>query len=506
MRSQFRIIAISAVVALLMAACGGGSSPSPVAPTVTLTSSVTDVSIPSAPPVTLNWSSTNATSCTASGAWSGPLGLSGSQSIVVPQTSTYTISCPGRGGVATASVTINAWVPPNVSLTADRTSVLPNETVLLTWSSQNATECKGFFGLSATLPTSGSQVTAPLTATTRFLLICGNPVFRAGTAEVVVEVAVPKFTAIELPMDSAIDLNDAGDVVGQRRPAGGWSEAVAWSAGANVEVLGCPNPPVCYYSYYPAAMNSTRTVIGRVNNRSGMSYWAFRWYVGVGVDSFINISSPTSITDINDAGQIVGGNPYAPAGAMLISDGVVVYLFGSNGPVSMASAINNASHITGYSVPNADHIRHVFLYADGAVQDLGTLDGFSSFAQDINMVDEIVGSADTAAGTRAFRYADSRFTDLGSLGGTFSRANGINDAGQIVGTSTLAGADPQAQRAFLHANDRMYDLNDLVGPLPLPLSEARKINNAGQIIANACAPPGYASDCHAYLLTPVSPP
>ena len=122
------------------------------------------------------------------------------------------------------------------------------------------------------------------------------------------------------------------------------------------------------------------------------------------------------------------------------------------------------------------------------------------------MVDEIVGSADTAAGTRAFRYADSRFTDLGSLGGTFSRANGINDAGQIVGTSTLAGADPQAQRAFLHANDRMYDLNDLVGPLPLPLSEARKINNAGQIIANACAPPGYASDCHAYLLTPVSPP
>jgi probable HAF family extracellular repeat protein len=184
----------------------------------------------------------------------------------------------------------------------------------------------------------------------------------------------------------------------------------------------------------------------------------------------------------------------------------VLYLFGSNGPVSMASAINNAGHITGYSVPNADHIRHVFLYADGVMQDLGTLDGASSYAADINMADEIVGSTETSAGTRAFLYADSRFTDLGSLGGASSRATAINDSGKIGGTSTLAGADPQVQRAFLYVNDRMFDLNDLVAPLPVPLTEARKINKWGQIIANACPPSGTAGNCRAYLLTPVSRP
>ena len=73
MRSQFLIVAITAVVALVMGACDGGSS-SPPAPTVTLTSSATDVGIPG-PPVTLTWSTTHATSCTASGAWNHPVGI-----------------------------------------------------------------------------------------------------------------------------------------------------------------------------------------------------------------------------------------------------------------------------------------------------------------------------------------------------------------------------------------------------------------------------------------------
>ena len=44
MGSQFRLLAITAVVAIAMSACDGGSSPPP-APTVTLTSSATDVGV-----------------------------------------------------------------------------------------------------------------------------------------------------------------------------------------------------------------------------------------------------------------------------------------------------------------------------------------------------------------------------------------------------------------------------------------------------------------------------
>jgi hypothetical protein len=110
MRSQSCIVAITAVVALAMGACDGGSSPP--APTVKLTSSVSGVVDPGTL-VTLSWSTTHVTSCLASGAWSHPQGIDGSEGVAVLRTSTYTLSCSGRGGVATSSVTITVSGPPS---------------------------------------------------------------------------------------------------------------------------------------------------------------------------------------------------------------------------------------------------------------------------------------------------------------------------------------------------------------------------------------------------------
>jgi probable HAF family extracellular repeat protein len=361
------------------------------------------------------------------------------------------------------------------------------------------------------LPTAGSQVTAPLTQNTRFQVVCSNPVLRAAIAQVVIEVAPQRFVAFELPMNSASDLNDLGDVVGTRYRDGYPYEAVVWMAGA-VEVLGYSVPPYEMDSYHPGAMNSSRTVIGYGSpGLSVMTDFPFRWNVGVGLVPTIISMVPgqkTAYSDINDAAQIVG--TVSGRGAMLFSGGTMFPLFGSTDPGSSAKAINGLGHITGSFVPGADGIHHVFLYIDGAIQDLGTLDGLSSAAQDINMSDEIVGSTPyTPAPSRAFLYANSRFTDLGSLGGASSWATGVNDAGKIVGSSTLAGPDPQERRAFLYVNGRMFDVNELVDALPWPLTYAPKINNRGQIIANGCppqrAPPQYGqpSDCRAYLLTPV---
>ncbi|HEX5429453.1 MAG TPA: dockerin type I repeat-containing protein, partial [Patescibacteria group bacterium] len=55
---------------------------------------------------------TNATSCTASNAWSGTKATSGSQSVSPASTSTYTLTCTGSGGSGNASisVTVNAVV------------------------------------------------------------------------------------------------------------------------------------------------------------------------------------------------------------------------------------------------------------------------------------------------------------------------------------------------------------------------------------------------------------
>jgi hypothetical protein len=85
-----------------------------VAPTVTLTASASSVS--SGQGVTLTWSSTNASSCTASATpavsgWSGTLATSGSQtSGALTAATTFSLSCEGDGvtTTATASVSIGA--------------------------------------------------------------------------------------------------------------------------------------------------------------------------------------------------------------------------------------------------------------------------------------------------------------------------------------------------------------------------------------------------------------
>jgi predicted xylan-binding protein with Ca-dependent carbohydrate-binding module len=83
-------------------------------PTVAL--SATPTSVSSGGSSTLTWSSTNATSCTASGAWSGTKATSGSVSTGALSTgSTYNLSCTGAGGSASASVTVSITSSSNGS-------------------------------------------------------------------------------------------------------------------------------------------------------------------------------------------------------------------------------------------------------------------------------------------------------------------------------------------------------------------------------------------------------
>jgi hypothetical protein len=77
-----------------------------VPPTVTLTASPTSVS--SGGQTKLTWSSTGATSCTASGGWSGTQPTSGSQqSAALTSATTFALSCTGVGGTANASVQVS---------------------------------------------------------------------------------------------------------------------------------------------------------------------------------------------------------------------------------------------------------------------------------------------------------------------------------------------------------------------------------------------------------------
>lgn len=79
-------------------------------PTVTLSASPTSVT--SGQGVSLTWSSTNATSCTASGGWTGTKTVSGTQpSGALTTNTTFEIECTGPGGRDDSSVTVTVNAP-----------------------------------------------------------------------------------------------------------------------------------------------------------------------------------------------------------------------------------------------------------------------------------------------------------------------------------------------------------------------------------------------------------
>lgn len=188
----------------------GGADPSPVwnvvpranpgstAPSVTLTASPATVS--SGGNATLTWSSTNSSSCTATGGWSGSKPLNGSEPVNnITQTTSYTLTCSGSGGpAAQRTVTVSVGSPPppptptpTATLSASPTSVQSGGSTTLTWSSTNATSCAASGAWSGSKATSGSEQVNNLTAAATFTLVCSGAGGSTSPQSVQVTVTAP---------------------------------------------------------------------------------------------------------------------------------------------------------------------------------------------------------------------------------------------------------------------------------------------------------------------------
>jgi hypothetical protein len=152
------------------------SSPPAAAPTLTFSASPTSVTSGSS--TTLTWSAANASSCTASGGWSGTLGVSGSKATSALSAATnFALACTGTGGsisktVAVAVTSASQAAAPTVSLSASPASVQSGGTAVLTWSSTNASSCTASGGWTGSKATSGSQTMGPLSANATYILNC----------------------------------------------------------------------------------------------------------------------------------------------------------------------------------------------------------------------------------------------------------------------------------------------------------------------------------------------
>ena len=147
----------------------------PAAPTLTLGAA----SIATGASTTIKWSSLNATSCTASGSWSGTLATSGSKTITPASAGneTFTLTCSNAGGTSAAtSQTLSVGTPPAApTLSLAATTISLGDSTTITWSSVNATGCTASGNWSGTQATSGTQTVTPASAGAEtFSLTCAN--------------------------------------------------------------------------------------------------------------------------------------------------------------------------------------------------------------------------------------------------------------------------------------------------------------------------------------------
>jgi outer membrane protein assembly factor BamB len=326
---------------------------------------------------TLSWSASNASSCAASGAWSGPQAVSGSLTVgrQVPGSYTYTLSCSNGPHSATNSALLTVVIPQQLTttLTANPASIAVGKSTTLTWSSNGADFCVASGAWSGTLPASGSQsVSVAGTGSNYYALQCASAT-GDGSAQVTVQGLVATVTLSVNPTTTGVGqpatLTWSSTQANSCTASGEWSGALASSGsqvvkpgtvGSHSYSLTCGNPgapaqasvtvtgsiPVVTLSVFPASVTVGKTVTLRWNGQYADSCVASGAWNGslsasgymtlpaaaLGNENFHLVCSNVALSVPVDASVAVIAAPVSPpATAYRISEGHDGVLTTSNG-------------------------------------------------------------------------------------------------------------------------------------------------------------------------------
>jgi probable HAF family extracellular repeat protein len=314
--------------------------------------------------------------------------------------------------------------------------------------------------------------------------------------------AGPLYTATFLPENfQAYGIGNDGSIVGMGLDAAFQERAFVWRDGTTT-FLPTPGASIAYAT-------ATRNGMVAGAAQDGSATRGFVWRDGA-MQSIGTLYGGDSVAyGVNAGGQVVGASTDASGNsrAFLYSGGTLTDLGTLGGTDAQAWGINDAGMVVGGSQPGAgfpDDGAHAFLYVGGVMHDLGTLGGGFSWAEAVNDAGQVVGYSLIGAEAiwHPFLYSGGVMHDLGSFGGDYGEAHAINAAGAVVGYSTFA--DDGFSHAFVDAGAGLVDLNFVTAGLGSEvLMDAVGINDAGQIVANACNDIGY---CAPALLTPVPEP
>ncbi len=130
-------------------------------------------------PEALLWSTTNASSCIASGAWAGPQASAGQLTLSTATVGTYTyaLTCTNDAGSQAASATyaVTAAVP-GVAIAVTPPTVTLGTSATLAWSATHASACAASGSWSGKQASTGSTVLTPAaTGASTYTLTCTGP-------------------------------------------------------------------------------------------------------------------------------------------------------------------------------------------------------------------------------------------------------------------------------------------------------------------------------------------
>lgn len=314
----------------------------------------------------------------------------------------------------------------------------------------------------------------------------------------------PTYTIVDLgtlggTSSVAYGINKNGDVVGGADTAAGVKHAFVYKNGQMQDLNLAPDNQFAISE--AAAINNSGKIVGKLD------YSGFLYSNGTVTDlGFNTYGWDAYATGINKSGVVVGGayEKDEVFNALTYNNGTVSFVKtpgDQSVAVSFGRAINDNGYVTGGNYADLYSDLRAFLTQGDITIEIGTLGGNSSYGQDVNNLNQVVGAADLANGdSHAFFYMNNTMLDLGTLGGKRSAARAINKNGVVVGWAQTSDGNQYAARWTNGQITNLSTLPAVVAAGWTQLSTAYDINASGKIVGVGTI----NGNQHAFLLTPYS--
>jgi probable HAF family extracellular repeat protein len=308
--------------------------------------------------------------------------------------------------------------------------------------------------------------------------------------------AAPWYTATAIGPAGSVPyaINNAGDMVGY---AG--LNAFIYSSGS-YQTYSVPGSSSTWFD----GINNNGLIVGSYGNGGGQAL-SFRLSNGVLSPYTLPAgSSGSRVYDVNDAGDMVGLNVHGGKYKAYLDQGGVSTELAPAPEQTVASGINNAGTIVGYSVDSASNSQAV-VFENGGVTAIGGFSGgsrASAVSEDGKIGGEFIAGP---LNQGVFVWDGGGSSTLYSVAGRVLYLHGINSVGQAVGDGWINGSPDH--NGYLYADGTATVLNTrLVGDTNWDIYSANDINESGQIAAFGCYVPTGVCQALRLDISPVPEP